>query len=235
MPTLPTPNKSPGDGAPADDMNLVIEAINTLQSQVDNIPAGPQGPQGEPGTPGANGAAATVTVSSTVTTAPGTDAQVIQGGTDQNRTLAFYIPRGATGDITPAAQAAKDAAEAAADAAALSESNAASSEHLLPCLRLMLTLIVSRLRRLLRLRRCRSLMRRLLLRVRRCRLRLLRCRLRRRRLLSGMCRAVSLSLLMLPAVTRRSACCRRLCGGSTLSRRQRTRRLLRTLAGAGLR
>ena len=129
MPTLPTPNKSPGDGAPADDMNLVIEAINTLQSQVDNIPAGPQGPQGEPGTPGANGAAATVTVSSTVTTAPGTDAQVIQGGTDQNRTLAFYIPRGATGDITPAAQAAKDAAEAAADAAALSESNAASSEQ----------------------------------------------------------------------------------------------------------
>ena len=41
MPTLPTPNKTPGDGAPADDINLVIEAINTLQSQVDNIPAGP--------------------------------------------------------------------------------------------------------------------------------------------------------------------------------------------------
>jgi hypothetical protein len=24
--TLPTPNKSPGDGAPADDTNLIIEA-----------------------------------------------------------------------------------------------------------------------------------------------------------------------------------------------------------------
>lgn len=95
--TLPTPNKTPGDGAPAGDMNLVIEAINTLQSEVDNIPAGPQGPQGEPGTPGADGVAATVTVASTVTTEPGADAQVVQGGTDQHRTLAFHIPRGAVG------------------------------------------------------------------------------------------------------------------------------------------
>ena len=55
MPTLPTPNKTPGDGAPADDMNLVIEAISTLQTQVDNIPAGPQGPQGEPGPQGPPG------------------------------------------------------------------------------------------------------------------------------------------------------------------------------------
>ncbi len=97
MPTLPTPNKTPGDGAPAGDMNLVIEAINTLQSEVDNIPAGPQGPQGEPGTPGAAGAAATITVASTTTTEPGANAQVIQGGTAQNATLAFYIPRGGQG------------------------------------------------------------------------------------------------------------------------------------------
>ena len=95
--TLPTPNKTPGDGAPADDTNLIIEAINTLNSAVENIPAGPQGPQGEPGTPGADGAAATITVASTVTTEPGADAQVIQGGTAQNATLAFYIPRGAQG------------------------------------------------------------------------------------------------------------------------------------------
>lgn len=97
MPTLPTPNKTPGDGAPADDINLVIEAINTLQSQVDNIPAGPQGPQGEPGTPGAAGAAATVTVAATVTTNPGADAQVVQSGTAQNAQLTFYIPRGQQG------------------------------------------------------------------------------------------------------------------------------------------
>lgn len=95
--TLPTPNKTPGDGAPADDTNLIIEAINTLNSAVEGIPAGPQGPQGEPGTPGADGAAATITVASTVTTEPGADAQVIQGGTAQNATLAFYIPRGAQG------------------------------------------------------------------------------------------------------------------------------------------
>ena len=36
--TLPTPNKTPGDGSPADDTNLIIEAINTLNSAVENIP-----------------------------------------------------------------------------------------------------------------------------------------------------------------------------------------------------
>lgn len=143
--TLPTPNKTPGDGAPAGDMNLVIEAINTLQSQVDNIPAGPQGPQGEPGAPGSPGAAATITVASTVTTEPGADAQVLTSGTEQNVALSFYLPRGATGptgaagaqgpigpqgptgpqgpagDITPDAQAAMIRAEDAADAAEASE------------------------------------------------------------------------------------------------------------------
>lgn len=94
---LPTPNKTPGDGTPASDTNLIIEAVNTLNSAVDNIPAGPQGPQGEPGTPGAAGAAATVTVGSTVTTAPGADAAVTSSGTPQNVTLNFSIPRGETG------------------------------------------------------------------------------------------------------------------------------------------
>lgn len=94
---LPTPNKTPGDGAPADDANLIIEAINTLNSAVDNIPAGPQGPQGEPGTPGAAGAAATVTVAATVTTNPGSNASVTQSGTAQDAQLTFYIPRGETG------------------------------------------------------------------------------------------------------------------------------------------
>lgn len=98
MPTLPTPNKSPGDGAPADDINLVIEAINTLQSEVDNIPAGPQGPQGEPGTPGAAGANASVTVGSTTTGAPGSSAAVTNSGTEQNAVFNFTIPRGEKGD-----------------------------------------------------------------------------------------------------------------------------------------
>lgn len=52
---LPDPDKVPGDTGHASDTNLIIEAINTLQSQVDNIPAGPQGPQGEPGPQGAQG------------------------------------------------------------------------------------------------------------------------------------------------------------------------------------
>ena len=47
MPTLPTPNKTPGDGAPAADINLIIEAINDLDSFVQTLPVpGPQGPAG---------------------------------------------------------------------------------------------------------------------------------------------------------------------------------------------
>lgn len=94
---LPTPNKTPGDGAPADDINLIIEAINTLQGEVDNIPAGPQGPQGEPGTPGAAGANASVTVGSTTTGAAGSSAAVTNSGTAQNAIFNFTIPQGATG------------------------------------------------------------------------------------------------------------------------------------------
>ena len=94
---LPTPNKTPGDGTPASDTNLIIEAVNTLNSAVDNIAAGPQGPQGDPGTPGTDGVAATVAVGSTVTSAPGADAAVTSSGTPQNVTLNFSIPRGATG------------------------------------------------------------------------------------------------------------------------------------------
>jgi len=94
---LPDPNKVPGDPQHTQDTNLIIEGINTLKSQVDNIPAGPQGPQGEPGTPGANGQAATISVASTVTTGPGTNAQVVESGTPQNKALTFYIPRGETG------------------------------------------------------------------------------------------------------------------------------------------
>ena len=95
--TLPDPNRTPGDTGHSSDTNLIIDAINTLESQVDNIPAGPQGPQGDPGTPGAAGVAATVTVASTTTTAPGGNAQVVQSGTAQNAQLAFFIPRGEQG------------------------------------------------------------------------------------------------------------------------------------------
>jgi hypothetical protein len=95
--TLPTPNKNPGDGAPADDTNLIIEAVNTLNSAVENIAAGPQGPQGEPGTPGAAGANASVTVGSTATGAAGSSAAVTNSGTAQAAVFNFTIPRGDTG------------------------------------------------------------------------------------------------------------------------------------------
>ena len=53
--TLPDPNRAIGDSGHTTDTNLIIEAINTLQSEVDGIPAGPQGPQGEPGPQGPQG------------------------------------------------------------------------------------------------------------------------------------------------------------------------------------
>ena len=53
--TLPTPNKTPGDGTPAGDTNLIIEAINTLNSAVDGLPAGPTGPTGPEGPQGPQG------------------------------------------------------------------------------------------------------------------------------------------------------------------------------------
>ena len=95
--TLPTPNKTPGDGTPASDTNLIIEAVNTLNSAVENIAEGPQGPQGEPGTPGAAGANASVTVGSTATGAAGSSAAVTNSGTAQSAVFNFTIPRGDTG------------------------------------------------------------------------------------------------------------------------------------------
>lgn len=50
---------------------------------------GPTGPTGP--------AAATITVRSTTTSEPGTDASVVNGGTNNNVLLDFTIPRGATG------------------------------------------------------------------------------------------------------------------------------------------
>ena len=54
-------------------------------------PPGPQGQQGEPG------AAATVTVGTVTTGEPGTDAVVINSGTESAAVLDFTIPRGETG------------------------------------------------------------------------------------------------------------------------------------------
>jgi len=59
------------------------------------------GPQGTPGTTGSTGpkgdAAATIAVTSTTTSAAGTNAQVTNSGTSSNVLLNFVIPRGADG------------------------------------------------------------------------------------------------------------------------------------------
>ena len=57
----------------------------------------PQGIKGDTGNTGSDGAAATVSVLSTSTGAPGTNADVVAGGTPQAVTLAFTIPRGDAG------------------------------------------------------------------------------------------------------------------------------------------
>ena len=94
---LPDSNKVPGDANHTSDTNRIIEAINTLKSEVDAIPAGATGAKGDHGTPGAAGAAATVTIGSTNTGAAGTNAAVTNDGDEQNAVLNFTIPRGATG------------------------------------------------------------------------------------------------------------------------------------------
>ena len=94
---LPDSNKVPGDANHTSDTNLIIEAINTLQSQVDNIPAGDTGAKGDTGEAGAAGTPATVTVGSTTTSAAGGNAAVTNSGTASDAIFDFTIPRGAVG------------------------------------------------------------------------------------------------------------------------------------------
>ena len=93
-----------------DELAVVVQNGITKQTSLQNVadlggPAGPQGPQGPVGPPGN---AATIEVQSTTTTAPGTDADVINIGSPTAAYFEFYIPRGdvgatgATGPTGPA-------------------------------------------------------------------------------------------------------------------------------------
>lgn len=62
---------------------------------------GPQGVQGEPGETGPAGQAATITVGTTTTGEPGTEAQVTNSGTAQDAIFNFTIPQGAQGPQGP--------------------------------------------------------------------------------------------------------------------------------------
>jgi hypothetical protein len=93
-----------------DELAVVVQNGITKQTSLQNVadlggPAGPQGPQGPVGPPGN---AATIEIQSTTTTAPGTDADVINIGSPTAAYFEFYIPRGdvgatgATGPTGPA-------------------------------------------------------------------------------------------------------------------------------------
>ena len=102
-----------------DDDLFVIPSDNILLGETDGVfvggdqdllsesesivgPPGPQGPAGKDGKDGVDGQSATVTVGSTVTTGPSTDAVVTNVGTNLNAILNFSIPRGAVGETGPA-------------------------------------------------------------------------------------------------------------------------------------
>ena len=82
-----------------------VTNVGTNENAILNftIPQGVTGPTGETGPTGAQGEigptgpAATFTVNPTVTGEPGTDANVVLGGTDGAYTLTFTIPQGPTG------------------------------------------------------------------------------------------------------------------------------------------
>lgn len=63
----------------------------------DTGPIGPQGPKGETGAIGPQGDAATVTIGTVTTGAPGTNAIVTNSGTPSEAVFNFTIPRGDTG------------------------------------------------------------------------------------------------------------------------------------------
>lgn len=68
------------------------------------IPAGAQGEVGPAGTNGTNGENATITIGTTTTGEPGTEAVVTNTGTDTNAILNFTIPAGAVGSTGPAGE-----------------------------------------------------------------------------------------------------------------------------------
>ena len=88
-------------GAPGSE--AVITVTGTAQDAVLNItlPQGGQGPAGLPGTNGTPGAAATISIGTITTGAPGSEAAVSNTGTASAAMLAITIPQGAQGTVGP--------------------------------------------------------------------------------------------------------------------------------------
>lgn len=76
-----------------------INQFNKIHPNVTYTCYGPTGPTGPAG--------ASVRVGVTTTTNPGTNAAVVNTGTDSNALLNFYIPAGATGPQGPTARCIK--------------------------------------------------------------------------------------------------------------------------------
>ena len=74
----------------------LIDCFNKENSNVTYTCFGATGPTGPTGPAGA-----TITVGVTTTTAPGTNASVVNTGTSSNAVLDFSIPAGATGPTGP--------------------------------------------------------------------------------------------------------------------------------------
>ena len=98
-----------------EDGNTVVVQETSPANIVEVVSVGPQG------------ANATLSVGTVTTGAAGSSASVTNSGSSTQAILDFVIPRGDTGDVTPAALAAQTAAQAAATAAAASQSAAATS------------------------------------------------------------------------------------------------------------
>ena len=76
------------------DENLLSESESLVGPQG---PPGPPGERGEPGRDGQDGRNATITVGTTTTGNPGTNASVVNTGTESDAVLNFVIPRGEQG------------------------------------------------------------------------------------------------------------------------------------------
>lgn len=89
-----------GNSVSIDTSDVFVGADQDIVSESEALvgPPGPPGPQGVPGRDGVDGQAATVTVGSTTTTSPGTNANVTNSGTSSAAVLNFSIPRGNQGE-----------------------------------------------------------------------------------------------------------------------------------------
>lgn len=95
-----------GDSLQVSEDHIAITGDNDILTESDTMtgppgPPGPPGVPGVPGVPGRDGQSATIRVGSTTTGNPGTNAVVVNSGTESEAVLDFTIPRGQQGVTGP--------------------------------------------------------------------------------------------------------------------------------------